>query len=295
MTLVVLGLDAADYRLAKRWGCDELLLDRHSAFETESHSLGVPATLEVWPSIATGLRPDEHGVVLDPENRPTRPFLHRLATRAIRQFPDMLEKKLLDLKRSQFGAVKPTTDESHVFETGVVTNWPGITPCHDWVTEGEWFSAVTAGDMSEDEFDRNYLAHVGQQIGWAAGAAAAEYPVAGVHVHYLDHMGHLFAKRPDRLREAYEVADSFVGWLREQVDDVLVLSDHGMQTTATDDDSPGVHSWHAMTATSLDDAPPESVLDVRNWVEKRIDEPPDDENFGGVDAPTGHLRDLGYV
>jgi predicted AlkP superfamily phosphohydrolase/phosphomutase len=64
-TLTVLGIDAADYRLARQWDCSNILLGNSQEIQTFSYSLDVPATLEVWPTIATGKLPQEHGIVLD--------------------------------------------------------------------------------------------------------------------------------------------------------------------------------------------------------------------------------------
>jgi hypothetical protein len=294
MTLVVVGLDAADYRLAKRWDCENILLSSHTPFTSESHSIEVPATLEVWPSIATGLSPDEHGVLLDPTDRSSRSLPLTVASLALQLLPEATRKKIVSVKENKVGSRKPQTDATTMFQDGTVKNWPGITPCHDWEEEGKWFSALNNGDLSEDEFIQRYLTHVGEEIGWAAGAERAGYPVAGIHIHYLDHMGHIFAERPTELKKAYEVVDEFLGWLRTRVDELLILSDHGMQTTETDDDRPGVHSWHALSATTVDD-PPESVYEVKNWVQSRIQADSVTLTDGEIDAPEEHLRDLGYI
>lgn len=295
MTLLILGLDGADYRLCQRWGCQNLLLDSTIELKTDAHSIDVPATLEVWPSIATGLKPTEHGVLLDPSERQTRSWYHRVANRAVQQLPNTITQWVVEIKQSAVGTGKPITDSSHIFERGAVTNWPGITPCHDWQEEGDWLTAVHADEMTEAEFVRRHKTHLLRQLGWSVGAVEADYPVAGVHVHFLDHMGHLFAERPDRLREAYELTDRYVGWVREHANEVLIVSDHGMQTTETEDPDPGVHSWHALAAVTGNGEPPESIYDVREWAEQRIGEDMSDEQYGGIDAPMSHLEDLGYI
>lgn len=151
-------------------------------------------------------------------------------------------------------------------------------------------------EISEREFFRRELGNAGKGLGWIAAQAAADVPIAGVHVHVLDHVGHVYAERPERLREAYRTVDDLLGWLRERVSRLVVLSDHGMQTAATDDPDPGVHSWHATFATTEStDSPPESVLDVRDWLAARIDSAESDETTTTVDAPTEHLRELGYI
>jgi hypothetical protein len=50
MTVAVLALDAADYRLLTQWSCKNLLLDRHDRMRTISYWGEKPHTLEVWPT-----------------------------------------------------------------------------------------------------------------------------------------------------------------------------------------------------------------------------------------------------
>lgn len=293
--LTVLGIDAADYRLAQRWDCENLLLDNHREIKTFSYSLDVPATLEVWPSIATGQPPQEHGVVLNQQGWDNTTGLDILVKLA-QLLPEKVHSGLLRLKEYQFGSSIHQTESAHIFDRGSVYNWPGLTPCFDWNLESEWFRNVTTGDLSEEEFRRRYLGSAGKSIGWLAGQSTAGVPIAGAHVHYLDHMGHLYAKRSDPLKSAYEEMDALVGWLREQVDRLVIISDHGMQTTSTDDSDPGVHSPHALMATTETEELPESVMDVRDWLEERVDGNGNEtESEATVDAPMEHLQDLGYL
>ena len=102
-SLTVLGLDAADYRLAKRWDCENLLLDNHCGIRTFSYSLDVPATLEVWPTIATGVTPEEHGVVLDRMGWDATPGL-ALFVRLAQALPEAAHSWLSRLKGCLFGS-----------------------------------------------------------------------------------------------------------------------------------------------------------------------------------------------
>ncbi|AFO55398.1 MULTISPECIES: alkaline phosphatase family protein [unclassified Natrinema] len=294
-TLCVLGLDAADYRLANRWGCENMLLENHGELESLTHSLDVPATLEVWPTIATGLSPTEHGVELDGVGWDNATGLSAVV-RAVQLLPEPLHERLVDLK-AQFSADSgyPRTDEPTVFEDGTVRNWPGVTPCYVWEREGEWFERATDGDLSADEFVRRYFGTTGSCFGWLAGQSLSSVPIVGVHAHVLDHTGHMYARRPTALRRIYERVDSLLGWLRSRVDRLVVLSDHGMQTTATNDPDPGVHADHALIATTESGPLPTDVLSVRDWLEDRIDAGQPERTNATVDAPREHLEDLGYL
>lgn len=293
-SLCILGLDAADYRLATRWQCDNLLLENHARLESITHSLDVPATLEVWPTIATGKPPVEHGVVLDSVGWDATAGLRTLV-RAVQFLPDSISERLATLKDRVSEDGYPYTDEATVFDDGSVRNWPGVTPALDWERESEWFTRVTEGTMSTAEFARRYLGSTGACIGWLGGQSLADVPIVGVHAHILDHMGHIYARRPDELRRIYERVDELVGWLRSRVDRLVIVSDHGMQTTATDDPEPGVHSEHAMIATTEPGPLPTDVLSVRDWLEDRIDARETVSTNTSVDAPREHLEDLGYL
>ncbi|RJT07991.1 alkaline phosphatase family protein [Halococcus sp. IIIV-5B] len=293
--LTVLGLDAVDYRLAQRWDCENLLLNNHRELKTFSYSLDVPATLEVWPSIATGQPPQEHGVVVNQIGWDNRTGLN-IVVKLAQLLPDTVHSSLLQLKKDRLGSSIQQTEAAHIFDRGSVYNWPGLTPCLDWNLEGEWFSGVTEGNLSEEEFRRRHLGSAGKGIGWLAGQSLANVPISGAHIHYLDHMGHLYGKRPETLRSAYMEMDALVGWLRQQVDRLVIISDHGMQTTSTDDSDPGVHSSHALMATTEFGELPTNVMDIRDWLDERVVEDTEErESKATVDAPMEHLRDLGYL
>lgn len=291
-TFVVLGIDAADYNLVRKWNCENMLLSNHDNVETFSHSLDVPATYEVWPTIASGVLPDEHGVTL-PSNWDERSLPFRVLAKVGAQLPGPIKSYAVRLKQRIEGD-KSQSSVPNMFHNGEVYNWPGLTLCHDWEEEGEWFRAVKRGEMSQEEFRRKHLGNAGKGLGWLAGMNRSTVPVAGVHIHILDHMGHIYANRPEKLKAAYNDVNELVGWLRKQVDRLLVISDHGMQTTATDDPEPGVHSFRSMIATTEEGELPTEVSGVCEWVESRIE-----TNSSGttteIDAPVEHLKDLGYL
>lgn len=294
-TLIILGIDAADYDLLTRWNCENLLLDNHAEIETFTHSLDTPTTLEVWPSLATGVRPDRHGIVPDPTERSQTPFWKQAAIAGLSRLPKWAEIGVRRLKQNQYESTFPVTDHDHVFEAGSVYNWPGVTPCYDWSEESDWFKAVSDGEMTDMEFRRRHLGNAGKGIGWLLGQAATNVSIAGAHIHILDHMGHLYGNRPDRLRASYEAIDEMVGIMQDRVDSLIVVSDHGMQTTVTEDPDPGVHSPRATFATTEPGPLPDSILDIRAWLAERLDHHADEGMNTGVDAPREHLENLGYL
>lgn len=297
--VVVLGVDAADYDLARQWNCENLLLDYDAPLKTNSYSVKVPVTLEIWPTIATGLSPDQHGVILNNQGWNSHPVLNVVVDIANR-FPEPVTERLRLAKEIVIdaGSGTPQTDAPHIFDHDQVLNWPGITPSHKWVQEGKWFNELNDGALSVNEFYTNSLWNAGKILVWVVAMAHRSPPIIGAHIHTLDHMGHIYADRPGCLREVYQQVDSLVGMVAERVDRLVVLSDHGMQTAAVESDSdPGVHSFRALVSSSFTDDLPESALAVSSWLEGHIDASADvsTNDSVAVDAPEEHLRDLGYL
>ena len=295
-TIAVLALDAADVRLAREWDCTNLLLDDHAKLETYAHTLDFPRTMEVWPTVATGLAPEEHGVVGD-ANEWENPAL-RAASNLTQYLPREVRSTLgRPFQRAGQERSMAQTDASHLFEDGAVRYWPGITPA-DHVREAWRLMAMASGgDVSEEQLKRELVGFAGEELGWLTVASEWDVPVAGVHSHVVDIMGHTYANREERLRETYEWIDREVGFLRDRVDRLVILSDHGMQVGWLDDESPGTHSFEALVSAEGVDGPlPDSVYDVREWLEAQFDDVSNgDDTAASSDTPVQHLKDLGYM
>lgn len=62
MTTVVLGWDGLDYQLVNNFGLADLFGKYNKNIDTfDNEELGKPHTMELWPSMITGLKPFEHG------------------------------------------------------------------------------------------------------------------------------------------------------------------------------------------------------------------------------------------
>lgn len=293
--MFVLGVDAADYALCREWNCSNLLLREHQELETFTHSVDVPATLEVWPTIATGVHPRDHGVVLDPASRNKYSSPRRFLYLVHQNLPKSIRDVTQRLKTSAVGTSMPQTSTPTVFESGTVYNWPGVTPSDTWVEGGDEFSDVVDGKLDSGEFYRNELARAGAVVGWLGAQKASKVSIAGAHVHFLDYVGHLHSENPEKLERAYRDLDNLVGWLRDRVDRLVIVSDHGMQTTVLSDDNPGVHSDRALIASTLEDELPESAFDVHDWLVERIQVSSSPEGTAESAIPREHLEELGYL
>ncbi len=298
MVLVVLALDAADVALAEAFGCDNILLDSHVEMTSVAHRLDHPHTGEAWPSIATGLHPTEHGVTGHGSwDNPVLTALSRVAhTLGISG----------DIRDSVGDVIKDRTDQEWHLDTvdrptfldgeyRAVHNWPGV--YRNEALHYIWglFEQVKQGDMSEQTLVRETYTEAASKFGWFHEAITHEIELAASHVHVLDVLGHVYSDDEEAYRTVYRDVDDRIGSLRDALgedDDLLVLSDHGMEVTWLDDEDPGTHSWRAIASTTVDE-PPEHALDVREWVEAHV--PTIDPERTEADLPEDQLRELGYI
>lgn len=299
-TLCVLALDAADHRLIERWNLEHLQLATHGRLSTfaleggapvwdESATTNIPYTLDVWPAVATGRVPDEART----------PSWDNPALKAASRLTDSLPmsvRRTLGAPLRWAGAdliTAPVVEDDSVFTDlgGVVDGWPGISE-HQRLDEA-WslIERAEQGTVPEWELRETIMENFEDGVEWLEHQSERGVPVAGTHVHILDVAGHAYATDEEMLRENYEKVDQRVGYLASRVDRLLVLSDHGMQVSCLSDEEPGVHSWEAHVASTGEGPLPKSVLDVRRWIADRVDE----GRSAPMDAPTEHLRDLGYI
>jgi predicted AlkP superfamily pyrophosphatase or phosphodiesterase len=300
MTLVVLGIDALEPELVDRWDLEYIPLDGYGEMETYAYTKDRPLTPEVWPTIATGLGPEEHGVTKQNTSEWDNPIVD-FASKFTWFLSFRARGALGDIATKVTGAdhTIPETEAEGIF-TGrdrVVHNWPGVTNS-DWLRK-VWATANPGeNDTTEDEFDRSVYAIAVQQFAWAEEMLTHPATLIGVHVHLLDMGGHIYSNDEDRLREMYQWTDEWVERIlsaMDEDDEMLILSDHGIVTPWSEEDGTryGEHSWRAFSSSTTGDRPAD-VYDVPEWVEDQISEL--EYNSGTeVDIPEEQLKDLGYI
>jgi hypothetical protein len=300
MTLVVLGIDALEPELVDYWDLDHIPLAGYGEMETYAYTKERPLTPEVWPIIATGLGPDEHGVT-----KANTSEWDNAAVDFASKFTWFLSFRMRgllgDIASKTLGAdhTIPETDAAGIF-TGrdrLVHNWPGV-------ENSEWLRKVWAtanpgeNDTSKDEFDRSVYGIAAQQFAWATEMLAHPATVIGVHVHLLDMGGHIYSENENRLQNMYEWTDEWVGDILAAMDDgdeMLILSDHGIVTpwSHEGDTEYGEHSWRAFSSSTTGDRP-QDIYDVEQWVERvvtRFEYEAGEE----VEIPREQLKQLGYI
>lgn len=301
MTVVLLALDALDAGLVEHFDLDALRLTTHGEMETFAHMQDEPYTPEVWATVATGEHPDDHGVTDEGVSQWDNPLVD-FASRFTGTLPLPLRIKLGAFAREKTNAEYAVgeTNSSTVFDSAgrVVHNWPGVANGDELAAV--WHVMFDEPDHTDADFERKMYGTAAGKLAWAEEMLRHNVSLAGVHVHVLDALGHAYADDEAKLRVAYEWVADWVDRIHDAIgddDDLVILSDHGMVTTfytAEGDrgQDPAVHSWRAYAASTFDSVP-ESVFDVRNWLDPKIDTFVDESET--LEMPEEQLRQLGYI
>jgi hypothetical protein len=299
MTLVVLGLDALDPVHVDRFDVDEFRLTTHGECETFAHMYAKPHTSEVWPSVATGNHPSDHGVTGESTSQWDNPLVD-FASKFTGKLPGRYRATLGNVAERFTGAEweLQQVDEPTFFDgrNRVVHNWPGVHRGSELQRAWDVFRTANNSDMSSDEFDRKIRGIAAEQFGWVREMLNHDLDLVASHVHGIDAAGHVYRNDEEKYENTYNWTATQVSTIREAMDpddDLLLLSDHGIETSWTDEGDPGSHSWRAYSATTCDTRP-ESVLKVCEWVESHVDSTSTGTE-NDVDIPEEQLEDLGYI
>jgi predicted AlkP superfamily pyrophosphatase or phosphodiesterase len=303
MTVVVLGIDALDPDIVDAGRHPHLSLEASRRIETiESHT-GEPSTHELWPTIITGLEPEDHGIQLADGVEWESSVLNIGSNLADMILPGDL--------RTRIGAWLLTNTTEDAFRTrsryyeennletlfdgpnrlaiGVpnyVTSSDRDDREHELrSTMGALFqrdSDAVGGHKTADlnEFYEQCMEMVMTRIMRARrGLRSHRHSLVFSYTSGLDLIGHVAYGSPEVSRAAYHELNDFVGDLRGDLepDDLLLLvSDHGLQK--------GVHTSSAMISSSdpavLNGV--DSVVDVREAIEAELRE--------GNHRPTGQYQ-----
>lgn len=299
MTLVVLALDALDPVHVEQSGAEEFRLSTWGECETFAHMYDKPHTSEVWPTVATGVHPSEHGVTGDSTSEWDNPLVD-FASRFTGRLSGKHRAILGEVAQRVTGADWELREvQSPTFFDGpgrVVHNWPGVHRGSELQRAWDVFRRANQADMSKQEFDRRIRGIAAEQFGWVREMLNHDLNLVGAHVHVIDATGHVYRNDRERYYDAYRWTAERLGEVRSAMaprDDLLIVSDHGIETSwVAGDENPGSHSWRAFSATTLDTRP-ESVFDVKDWVEAHVGDKTVDED--DLDVPEEQLRDLGYI
>lgn len=295
---VVLGWDALDHTVATELGLASAFGQHHKPIETiVNPDLEKPHTMELWPTIITGLTPDEHGF------RPTTgntkdtdraswkdPRLDRVSQIASRFVPKPV-RATVGRRLRESGAALQYSDVADYQDRGIETVFDGrralslAVPNYrtaldlqldlEFSREGEIKDFLEIGGDSErghntaapvPELELRLSREMGGKIGLVQAGLGREYDLVFLWIGFLDTIGHLApVADPGWQARAYQQAAAATGYIESQLepDDTLVcVSDHGLKD--------GYHTETAFLGASdgrvLEGVA--SVLDVRNGIER---------------------------
>jgi len=319
--IIVLGWDGLDIELLERYGHGEAFGEHRARIGTHVNEIiDGPHTRELWPSMITGVSPDEHGIHAAREggvawNSSLLRAGSRLATNTI---PDDLQAWLGKRLREQgvgLDAKTPAYYREHdigtVFDgSGRAISIPNYETDRDrergldgnrdslWAT----IQPDKSGVGMAPGVDRETLYHelgreLGQRLGETTAAITAGEPLVWCWFGLLDTVGHLQPALGDGLvRRWYEIAAGVTESIRGLAPDdatVVAISDHGIQQ--------GEHTHYA-TVASDDPAPVDAighVFDTAEWVREHQTAsaamPTPDVSADGVRDVQAELKALGYT
>lgn len=265
MTTVVLGWDGLDHRLAVEWGLADAFGPHHREIETfDNPVLEKPHTYELWPSIVTGVGPDEHGIHAATETGGTdwesdwlslaarissgivpegvrseigRRLRNRGATLDFREaayYEDRDLETVFDGRRSLALAVPNyRTDDDDALD--VVFDRGAQLGDFLHIEEGTDGESRHRPKIPLASLEQRLVAETTKKLGALEAAFQREYDLVFAWLGFLDTIGHL-APTVDEAgwqRRWYRQSARWTTEIRDQLgdDDVLIcVSDHGLRS-----------------------------------------------------------------
>lgn len=318
MTIVILGIDALDPDIANPDDHPDLTLSGYSSIETIDSSAGKPSTHELWPTIITGLPPEEHGLTLDDGMSWDNTVLNIGSSVADYLIPDGLQAQVGKWLLNNTEADTFRTPATYYSENGISTVFDGHdskaigVPNYVINTDEEDREHVLRKDMgelfergeheSEDPVEFYEVCMEMSMVRIALTRRALrrrEYELVFGYTSGLDLIGHASYDIPRLQNRAYKELNDFVGELRSDLsedDELVLISDHGLQD--------GVHTHKAYISSTLQGLVDyvDSVTDLYRVVNEELEknrhvpEKPDyDKREGGGEKVKDQLEDLGYI
>lgn len=329
MTVVVLGIDALDADLLTSKKHPHLCLEETKSIETIlSSETGRPSTHELWPSIITGLPPEEHGLVLEDGLEWESPVFNLASRIANLILPKNVRVRLGSwilnnteegnfrapasyYKKRGLSTVFDSVNSKTIGIPNYVVNPDDSDREHELRKEmGDLFQ-LDIEDTTQHRHvtsDPNEFYELCLEMSMIRialvrrGLRSGRHELVFGYTSGLDLVGHVSYAQPGLQEQAYNELNDFVGELRGDLnegDELMLVSDHGLQE--------GEHTHEAMVSSTksllIDDI--ENVLDVRSAIEmelNRNDHKPESvqsvhtigEGEQGREVRE-HLEDLGYM
>lgn len=329
MTVVVLGIDALDPDLLEQYEFPNLRLTETKRISTISSTANnEPSTHELWPTIITGLPPEEHGIQLDDGLSWENPIL-RIGSR-------VGGKVLPNSVRVRLGAwLLDNTDEGNFRGPASYYEKHGIPTVFDDVEAKPIGIPNYVVDRDDDDREHELRKNMGDlfqldldddtehhhvtsdpnefyelclemsmiRIARVRRALRSErYELVFGYTSGLDLVGHIAYAEPGLQRRAYNEFDDFVGELRNDLgedDELILVSDHGLQSGEHTDEA-AISATNTQLIENVD-----GVLDIKSCIEAELarhnHQPDGKDPIDPIGSEEGsnevreHLEDLGYM
>jgi len=330
-TTVVLGWDGLDATLLQEFGLTDAFGEYVAPIKTyRNEHIGEPHTREIWPTMITGVGPDEHGIWAAEEESVVKwsnPAIRQAARVADVTVPDSVTARVGRWLRSRGAEVEKydaayydaadlwtVFDDRRALPIAVPNYRTRLDDRHGYMFDrGAELSAfldrgpdgwLPAGRSQQATVEQEMAAEAGAKRGLVETALSREYDLVWAWFGIVDTAGHVEPAARDPIqRRAYEQAVAWTDAIRRQLaleDRLVVLSDHGLRD--------GHHTMDAVVAS--DDAAIVdqigSVFDVADMLDdvtptRSPADPPPLRTGASPDQSTAaggvreHLEHLGYV
>lgn len=318
--IIVLGWDALDIELIEEYGLQSSFGTHQREIETYVNPvIDHPHTRELWPSMITGLHPDEHGVhaVSDDDgvdwDNPVIDTASNLANGVVPQpVLDYIGERLrergagLDQKRVGYYEELPTVfaESDQAISVPNYRTQFDQTNGLDATRDNVWEEILVNRDgkdgfnpaVSTDQVYNVLGREIGERVGATLSAIQQSHGLVWTWFGCLDTVGHMAPAMDCSLEEDwYRVAANVTEAIRACAPDdaiVVSVSDHGLQE--------GEHTDYATLCSDSQDAVDsiESIFDIKPWLDaqdpsaQRSASAVSDDGMGEVRT---QLEELGYI
>jgi hypothetical protein len=314
--IIILGFDALDAALIERYGLGEQFASTERISTYCNPVVGEPHTLELWPSLISGVHADDHGIKaatpggsVDWDSTAIQLAADAAAGIVPQSIRTAIGRRLRDRVGLSMTAASEFPAETVFDNGGRAISIPNYQTAYDREhgldasRNDVWATIIPDRSAAEGMEPQVGLETVwatltgaaGDRLGHTLAAIQQGHDLVWTWFGLLDTIGHIQpAIGADLEQRGYRLAASIVELVRETAPEdatVVALSDHGLQD--------GHHTEYATLATDAASAHEEisSVLDVAGWVERhRGDVGGTDVGYGdGVDEMHQQLEALGYT
>jgi len=320
--VIVLGWDALDLELIERYGLSDAFGEYDRTIETYVNPVtDEPHTKELWPTMITGLHPDDHGITAaDNSDGITwdNDLLNAASTAANGVVPHSLLAYIgerlrdrgaaLDAKRPEYYTDKSieTIFDRHGGRPISIPNYEtGYDRAHELDANRDRVWAELQVDRSGDVFTpdldvatiyRILGRELGKRVGQTISAIQQGEPIVWTWFGCLDTAGHMAPAVSAPIAEDwYRLAARVTEFIRQQAapeTTVLAVSDHGLQDAN--------HTQYATLCTDCRDATLsiDTIYDIAPWIDSQ--QPSAGSTLGTVSEDGrrevhNQLQELGYV